>query len=245
MSNPLKLLLCTLFMWVSLLTGCQPSDALRFEKEGISPGEVNKWGDPNFRIMAVGAYNYTDYDIYGSYLLPLEKNDIDYAAHAAGGRAQPPDSAGWERTRSGPGLAWDKRWATPRKFKVWWHRITDMALYKQSLPYPKGGGMFDPFDPYTSKQTRPGSAWCEGEVEIREQFDELFGEPYPYRRRDEMTLYFYPDGTVQGHLEFAADSEIKLVDIAKRNELPKLTDRACLKEVANPFFGKKRPISMN
>jgi hypothetical protein len=240
-----RCLLLIFSICLALLTGCNPSAAERIEKDGIGPGEVNKWSDPNFEILAVGAYNYTDHDIYGAYILPLERNDIDYAAHAAGGRAEPPNSTTWDRTPSGPGLAWDKRWSTPRKFKVWWHRVTDVDLYEKSGPYPQGGGMFDPFDPYTTKGPRPGMAWCEGEIEIREKFGEPFGEPYPGRKRDQMVLYFYPDGTVQGHLEFAADSEIELVDIAKRDRLPKLKDRACLKEIANPFFGKKRPLRIN
>lgn len=240
-----RYLLLIFSICLGLLAGCKSSDGERIEKEGLAPGEVNKWSDPNFEILAVGAYNYTEYDIYGSYLLPLDKNDLDYSAPTGSGRAMPRNATRWEHSGSSPALAWDTRWTTPRRFKLWWHRITDLELYEKSGPYPKGGGMFDPFDPYTTKQTRPGSAWCEGEVEIREQFGELFGEPYPGRRRRQMILYFYPDGTVQGHLEFAADSEIMLVDIAKRDHLIKLKDRACLKEIANPFFGKKRPLRIN
>ena len=231
---------------LGLLTGCKSSDAERIEKEGIAPGEVNKWGDPNFRIISVGAFNYTDYDIYGVFVMPAEKNDIDFAAESHGQRATRRDESRWEGgLGSSPALAWDLRWRAPKKFKVWWHRVTDLALYEKSGPFPKGGGMFDPYDPYTIKGSRPGMAWCEGEIEIREKFGEPFGEPYPGRKRDQLVLYFYPDGTVQGHLEFAADSDIKLVDIAKRDQLPNLKARACLKEVDNPFFGKKRPLRIN
>jgi hypothetical protein len=105
--------------------------------------------------------------------------------------------------------------------------------------------MYDPYDPYITKQTRPGSAWCEGEVEIKETYNEPYGPPFPYRTRNKLILYFYPNGTVQGHLDYGVDSDIKIADITKRDELPTLKGRACIKEVPNPFYGKKRPISIN
>jgi hypothetical protein len=225
------------------LSGCVQNKA---EREGYGPGETEKWQDPNFKIIGVGSYNYTDYDIYGVYLLPPGKQDIDFAATGIGRRATRMGATRWDGGAGGTAnLAWDLRWTSPKKFKVWWERVVDMDLYRRSGSYRKDGGMHDPYDPYTTKQTRPGLAWCEYELEVKEKFGEPFGPPYPQRYRDEMILYFLPDGTVQGHLEFAVDSEIQRVDIAKRDELPKLKDRPCLKEVANPFYGKKRPISIN
>jgi hypothetical protein len=235
---------CAMLMVAALsASGCGQN---KTEQEGYGPGETEKWENPNFKVIGVGSYNYTDYDIYGVYLLPLDKNDIDFAATGIGRRATPAHAARWDGGYGGnAGLAWDLRWKSPKKFKVWWERIVDMDLYRKSGPYAKGGGLHDPYDPYTTKQTRPGLAWCEYEIEVKEKFGEAFGPPFPRRYRDQMVLYFFPDGTVEGHLEFAADSEIKKVDIAKRNELPVLKDRACLKEITNPYFGKKRPISIN
>jgi hypothetical protein len=97
------------------------------------------------------------------------------------------------------------------------------------------------YDIYTNPKAQPGTAWCESEVEIKETYNELYGQPYPERKRNDLYLYFYPNGTVQGHLEYGIDSEIKIADIAKRDELPTLKGRACIKEVPNPYYGKPRP----
>ena len=239
----MRILMVSALLLALALSGCSRNKA---EQESYGPGEIDKWQDPNFKIIGIGAYNYTDYDIGTVFLLPPDKNDIDYASRGHGQRATRRDETDWEGGYGmGASLAWDFRWKAPRKFKVWWVRVVDMNLYRKSGPYPKDGGMYDPYDPYTTKQTQPGLAWCESEIEVKEQFGELFGPPFPHRKRDQLVLYFYPNGTVQGHVEFAADSDIKIEDIAKRDELPKLIDRPCLKEVSNPFYGKKRPISIN
>jgi hypothetical protein len=216
------------------LSGCSQN---KVEREGYGPGETEKWEDPNFRIIAVGAYNYTDYDIGTVFLLPPDKKDIDYAASTSGGRATESNASKWEGGVEGrPALAWDLRWKSPKKFKIWWFRVVDKAAFV---------GDKSNYDIYTNPSSGAGGAWCEYEFEVEEKFGEPFGPPYPQRYRDQMVLYFFPDGTVQGHLEFAVDSDIQLVDIAKRNELAKLKDRPCLKEVPNPFYGKKRPVSIN
>lgn len=223
--------------------GCSVNDA---DKESLGPDAIAKWRDPNIKIIAVGAYNYTDYDIYGVFLLPPERDSIEYAARTTGRRATADSESQWDGgPGSSPSLAWDLRWKTPKRFKVWWHRVTDAELYERSSPYPKGGGMFDPYDIYASKETRPGSAWCEYEVEVKETFGEFFGAPFPQRRRDTLILYFYPDGTVQAHLEYGVEPDVSVVDIKKRHSLPVLKERPCIKEVSNPFFGHKRPTVMN
>jgi hypothetical protein len=202
------------------------------ECDDIGTCSTSKWNDPNFNIINVASYNYTNYDIYGVYLLTPEKNSLDSAAHGYGNRATRHDEAQWEGPKSGAGLSWDYRWQTPKRFKVWWHRVVDRDLHKRSGPYPKDGGMFDPFDPYTSKQTRPGSAWCEGEITVTRE---------PRRSLpSDLILHFYPDGRAQGDIEFEIHPATD-ADIAKRDAFPRLCGRACLKEVPNPFFGRKRP----
>jgi hypothetical protein len=223
---------------ICILVGCA-------KEESFSTGDDSKWNDPNFKIITVGTYNYTDDAIFGVFILPVDKNDIDFAGRTSAGNPVPKNATRWEQNGSGPALAWDLRWRPPQKFKIWWKRVFDPALYEKSGQYPKNGGMFDPFDPYITKQTRPGSVWCEYEIEVKEQFGELFGPPFPYRKRNEMVLYFYPDGTVKGHLEFGSDSDIPLEDITKRDQLPRLKDKACHKEIPNPFYGKRKPTTMN
>jgi hypothetical protein len=215
-----------------LLGGCKKTAETDSADDGVGTGNPATWNDPNFEIITVGAYNYTDYDIYDIYLLPLDKNDIKYAGSRSGVQATQRSEKVWNASSSGPALAWDLRWKAPHKFKIWWLRSFDKKLEKESD---------NNYDMYTNPKAQPGSAWCESEVEIKETYNELYGQPYPERKRNELDLYFYPNGTVQGHLEYGIDSEIKIADITKRDELPTLKGRACIKEVPNPYYGKPRP----
>jgi hypothetical protein len=215
-----------------LLGGCKKTAETTSVDDGVGTGNLATWNDPNFEIITVGAYNYTDYDIYDIYLLPLDKNDIKYAGSRSGVQATQRSEKVWNASSSGPALAWDLRWKAPHKFKIWWLRSFDKKLEKESD---------NNYDMYTNPKAQPGSAWCESEVEIKETYNELYGQPYPERKRNELDLYFYPNGTVQGHLEYGIDSEIKIADITKRDELPTLKGRACIKEVPNPYYGKPRP----
>jgi hypothetical protein len=207
-----------------LLVGCKKAAP----DESLAPGELAKWNDSNVDIISVGAYNYTDYDIYDVFLLPPDKSDLSFAASGHGARAIPRDEDRWALGgASGANLAWDYRWTTPRKFKVWWFRIVDKNAYSAS-----GGN----YDKYTMKETRPGAAWCEGEIDVARGPTKGMGS--------DLILHFYPDGRVEGDVEIVT-GPVARVDIRKRDELPVLTDRPCLKEVPNPYFGKKKPIQMN
>jgi hypothetical protein len=206
------------------------------ECDDIGTCSTSKWNNPNFKIMNAASFNYTDYDIYGVYLLPPDKNSLDFAAQANGNRATRRDETKWEGLHRSAGLAWDYRWPTPRRFKVWWERVVDMDLYRKSGPYPKNGGTFDPYDEYTTKETRPGLAWCEGEITVTRP--PLKGLP------SDLVLHFYPDGRVAGDIEYDIHPDAS-ADISSRDSFPKLSERACLKEIPNPFFGRKRPISIH
>jgi hypothetical protein len=132
-------------------------------------------------------------------------------------------------------LAWDLRWKAPHKFKIWWLHVFDMTLAKATDKK---------YDSYTNPKAQPGTAWCEGEVEIKEEFIPLRSDTQTMIRKN-MTLYFYPDGIVKGHLleygRTADETPVEPVDITKRDELPALKGRACIKEVPNPYYGKPRP----
>jgi hypothetical protein len=41
------------------------------------------------------------------------------------------------------------------------------------------------------------------------------------------------------------EQQLAKVTLSKRDEQPKLTGRACLKEIQNPFYGRKKPIDIN
>ena len=118
--RPILLSTAMLAVAVAVLGACGQG---RHGNAGIGPGQVEKWNDPNFDIIGVGAYNYTDHDIYDVFILPPDKNDIEFAANASGA---PTTRRGAERWglhgASGANLAWDYRWATPKRFKVRWFR---------------------------------------------------------------------------------------------------------------------------
>jgi hypothetical protein len=224
------------------LSGCRVSG---YDQESVNPhANHQKWEDPNFQIIPIQSINYTTSDIRGIFLLSPSQTDIDGAALGTGGPAMPSEARRWVMAGGGANLAWDRRWPAPKKFKIWWERVYDPALERRAGPYAKGGGLYDPYDPYVTRETRPGIAWCEYEVEFKERFMEPFGSAYPSRVRDQLVLYFFPDGTVEGHLEFPADTDVRRIDISKRDSMRVLRDKPCLKEVPNPFFGKTRPLSI-
>lgn len=214
----------TVALAIALTSACSQE---RQDGEGIAPGEVKKWNDPNFELIGVGAYNYTDHDIYDVFILPADKNDIAFAAAGSGGRTAPRNAENWRLNgAASPNLAWDYRWATPKRFKVWWFRVVDLKTY---------AAVGREYDKYTMKATMPGTAWCSGELEIKHAPVRAHG--------DNLLLHFYPDGHVEADVVDAEGAAPRL-DIRKRDQLPVLTDRPCLKEVPNPYFGKKKPVAM-
>jgi hypothetical protein len=231
-----KLWLFSLLVMVSLVGGCKQSNC----DTGVSTCDDSKWRDPNYKIIGIGAYNYTEHDIYSVYILPTDKNDIDFAGQTSVGRGTAKDAKKWSgQGGSGANMAWDLRWNAPYKFKVWWLRMVDPKL--ANAPNSK-------YDIYTHRETEPGYAWCEYEIDIKETFGERYGVgQYPNMVRDELLLYFYPDGTVDAHLGIEFNGDVPIVErvaIAQRDQLPVLKDRACRKEVPNPLYGKPKPIPM-
>lgn len=223
---------------LTVISGCNRNDG-----EDFGGSQIDKWDPANVPVLGVGVYNYTDYDIYDVFLLPVDKNDIQYAADTSGARATRPNATSWDGGLGGTAaFAWDMKWSTPKRIKVWWYRVVDEELYDRSGPYPKDGGMFDPYDKYTVKETRPGAAWCEGEIVIDRPPEKRNGS----NPHGSIVLHFYPDGRIEGEMPyFMDDNVLERVDIAKRNAQPVLKDRPCLKQINNPYFGKKRSIIMN
>ncbi|WP_236669389.1 DUF3304 domain-containing protein [Burkholderia gladioli] len=215
----------TIIATASACGRCAPGN----QSESLGPRSEIQWNDPNVDIVTAGSYNYTDYDIYGVYLLPPDTNSLDYAASADGARATPRSETAWS---GGPGsrasLAWNFRWKTPKRIKVWWERVVDKRLMDASARN---------YDPYTQRQTQPGMAWCEGEITIT--------RPPIKDKNSGLLLHFFPDGRVEGDMDLFVGTAPEKVDIAKRNDQPRLTDRPCLKEISNPFYGRKKPVQWN
>jgi hypothetical protein len=242
--NRLRLVLLMLAMGMAtLIWGCDADKS----NQPAAKKPIDSFGDANFDVISVGAYNYTTNQILGIYILPPDKNDINDAGRTSGRQGTPIGAEKWSGSfGSGADLAWDKRWKAPYKFKIWWENVFDRELDQKSGPYPKGGGMVDPYDPYTSKRTRPGTAWCEYEIEVKETYMEPYGPPFPGRFRTDFNLYFYPNGTVRGHLLMLdKDGDFAGEDIANRGQLPVLKDKPCIKEIPNPLHGKPKSMTVN
>lgn len=100
-----------------------------------------------------------------------------------------------------------------RKFKVWWERVVDKRALEASSP---------DYDEYTHRETRPGMAWCEGEITITRS---------PVKGKSGgIVLHFFPDGHVEGDMNFQVDGPDPKVALSMRDEQRKLTGRACLKK---------------
>ncbi len=198
------------------------------EAESFGTGASSKWRDPNYDIITAGSYNYTDYDIFNVTLLPPSSNSLDDAAYADGASATLPTDTDWSGgSGHQPSIAWDMRWKTPKTFKVWWQRIVDPQASKASEGY----------DRYTHREANPGTAWCEGEITVtRPPIKDKFGG---------LMLHFFPDGRVEGDIDQSVEGPAPKVPFSQRGQLPKLTGRACLKEIPNPYYGRKKPPQWN
>ena len=114
----------------------------------------------------------------------------------------------------------------PKKFKVWWFRVVDKSAYAAAG---------NKYDKYTTKETRPGAAWCEGEIAVQ--------RPPAPGKVSYLVLHYFPDGHVEGDIEYSGEVKTR-VPIASRGDLPVLNGQGCLQEVPNPFYGKKKPTPM-
>lgn len=204
----------------------QEYKARKADDDSLAPGDIRKWEDPNYEIIPAGLINYTDYGIGPVYLLPPDKNDIDDGIFVDSVSATQPGAERWTGGSNGrPTIAWDFRWRLPKKFKVWWFRIVDAKAAQSAL---------ESYDKYTMRETRPGGAWCAGEIIVH-------AHP-PKDKSSSLLLYFYPDGHVEGDIDLVLGIK-EGPGIDKRDALPRLEGQACLQEIPNPFYGKKKPRS--
>ena len=215
----------------ALLLMCLASVGCQRSKTGddlmtIDDPEVSAQSD-RFALMSFAVFSYVDYDIYDSYILPAEGNPVGSMIPLPSVQASR-SPQNWGGINSGGTFYWDRQWTPPKRFKILWLRVVDASKF----------GADPSYDRYTRKETEPGAAWCETTVTIDQG---LPAEPNFF------TLHFYPDGHVEGRLTgLREDDALKpRFSFATRSSLPVLAGKACLKEVSNPFFGKKKPTPMN
>lgn len=195
------------------------------DEETLAPGKNSKWQAANFEVMVAGSYNYTSYDIFDVFILPVDKNNIDYAASLSGGVAARPTDDQWNLTSMGPNFAWDYRWPVPKQFKVWWFQVIDPQANAAN-----GNG----YDKYTSTDTAPGGEWCQAQFEVREAPKKGFS--------NDLVLHFFPDGHVEANIYHSSAATVPRVVFKDRSTLPRLKGRTCLHVIANPYFGQTKPV---
>lgn len=201
----------------TLIAAIAVRELLQYKKDTETLGiteYIDRRKNDRYKIMSIATYNYTDHDIYGVFILPEDKSDLDYATHGWGSPAAYDEQRDWEWHANEDAIAWDYKWKTPKRFKIWWERMVDKELYKSSTA---------PYDKYTSKATDPGLAWCEGFITVTRSPSRI---EHAY-----VVLHFFPDGRVEGDI----NGEPR-VEVNRRHELPKLTDKACIKQIPNPFY---------
>jgi hypothetical protein len=182
---------------------------------------VNKFGDPNYEIVKVAIFNYTRSDIYDVYLSNPGPTDIDRASGVMGSPAAEDGGGDWQDIGIMSTLAWDWRWQTPKHFNLIWLSIVDQQAYESKGDY----------NPYRSKETAPGSAWC--------QLDITFDVPPDRSKGNLYLLHFFPDGHV---ITSRVDQiPVPIAEFKDRASLPVLKGYPCLHTVPNPKFGKQEP----
>jgi hypothetical protein len=205
----------------SILVGCKD----RYEGRLLNPDDTKLHSDKKrFKSLNLHTISYLDKRVYGAYILPAEKNQLAYSINIPSIYIYQTQED-WGYGANGNDFYWDRKWKTPKQFKVWWFLEVDAELFKKNNKY----------DDRTNKETQPGAAWCEAIITINEP---------PSWDDEEFAFTFYPDGHVEAEIrKFIKDQKLKSkYTFATNHLLPVLKDKPCLHEIPNPFYGLKKPI---
>ncbi len=208
--------------------------------DGHAPG----WGagviEDNVRYQAVDALviSYLDYSILDIHmlLLPNEKLAFRYALELPSIHTSQSEEKWGGISSKSLAIAWDGTWPANKRFKIWWQRLVDQVAYDAA-----GGS----YDKYTMIAAQPGTAWCEAVV--------TFNKPLP-ADPGHLIFHFYPNGKIDTDISVQKRGlEADLVNAAevprftKRNraQLATLKNAPCLKQIANPYYGTRRPLDQH
>lgn len=209
-----KCLLVSVALTIS--TACKQES----KSDDLGGSAVDKISNSAFEVVNVGIYNYTRNDIYAVYLLNPGSIDIDRSNPALGSLAAKDDVANW------PGvalttLAWDWRWHIPKHFNLVWLNVFDRQKFESAKDYNQ----------YRSRDTAPGSAWCQLDITIETSPEKGKGNLF--------LLHFFPDGHVT--TSRVDVFPLPVADFKNRADLPVLSGSPCVHTIPNPMFGKQEP----
>lgn len=119
---------------------------------------------------------------------------------------------------------WNKKQTKPVTLRVVWAVVFDRAQHDAAN-----------YDPYTSKESPPGTRWCEAIIPIQ--------QPYP-ANPEELILELFPNGEMKAHFSSVSDPPEASMPLSEEQyrDLPGLPEgQYCLKEIPNPMYGLERP----
>lgn len=177
------------------------------------------------------SYNYTPYDLYSiaykEISLPFNIDDAPSGGSIFFRDASERTLDNGEKVAVSSGnccLSWDRPLDKPLRVRVVWSVVFDTRYHdgKSSMSY----------DERTSRQSSPGSRWCQAMVDI-----------LPATGPDRPTtvlLHFLADGTVQARLgTFTTDTP--LAGAAVKLHATRLPQgQFCRQEIENPFYAIPR-----
>jgi hypothetical protein len=189
----------------------------------------------NAKTYTATAFNYTPYDLFSIAFKDASKPFTIDDAPSAGSVFF--DNSSKRKLDNGKEisvgrdsccLTWDSSTTQPLVVRVVWSVIFDLAAYgkKGALGYNRE----------TSRESAPGSRWCEQIVAIR--------PPDGADKPDEVFFHFLNDGTVQAQLGTYKTGLPLAGEALKAHATSLPPGQYCKKEIENPFFGVPRKPHM-
>lgn len=183
------------------------------------------------KTFTTTSYNYTPYGLYAITFKDLSRPfKID---DAPGGGSVFVRDASFAALDNGDKIPfttgnccfiWDKPLDKPLRVKVIWNVVIDPAYYdgKSSVSY----------DERTSRESAPGTRWCEAVVDIAPASGGV--------QADSVVLHFLEDGSVQAQLASSKSDGPLPASVVKAHAANLPEGQFCKQEISNPFYGVQR-----
>lgn len=184
------------------------------------------------KTFTTTSYNYTPYDIYS---IAFKESSLPFKIDEApsGGSVFFRDASqatldNGDKVSFSEGsccFIWDRPIDQPLRVRVVWSVVYDTSYHdgKSSIAY----------DERLSKQSAPGSRWCEASIDILPAIGP--------ERPTTVFLHFLADGSVQARLGTFGTGGPLSTDEIKRHSARLPPGKFCKKEIDNPFYGIPRP----
>ena len=212
--------LTSIVLCIFILAGCNSREKEERLQQALSE-----------KTFTTTSYNYTPYDIYSiafkGISLPFNIDEAPSGGSIFFRDASEADMDNGEKVSFSSGnccFIWDGPVDKPLRVRVVWSVVFDTS-------YHDGKSSAD-YDERTSRQSSPGSRWCQATVDIL---------PAKGPERPSIVLFhFLADGTVQAHLGTFKTQSPLTAEQVKRHATRLPQGQFCKQEIENPFFGIPR-----